>query len=218
MLDQIAQGRLILGLGRGFSEDLFDVFEVDPRQKRALFKQSLTRMLSIWAGDPIHQKDDRALYLSPRPHQSPYPRLWIAAFGPLALKQAAAFGCPYLASPMETFAELSQNLAQYRAALKAADQVQPEVVPVMRTIFITEDAALAAAVSEKLGQEGRRGSSQDHPDQPAFIVGSAKYVQDTLARYSEDLGVNYLIARGRIQGISEAQQIASHSTLITLFR
>ena len=59
MLDQIAQGRLILGLGRGFSEDLFDVFGVDPREKRALFKQSLTRMLTIWSGEAIHHKDDR---------------------------------------------------------------------------------------------------------------------------------------------------------------
>lgn len=221
MLDQIAQGRLILGLGRGFSEDLFDVFGVDPREKRALFKQSLTRMLTIWSGEAIHHKDDRGLYLSPRPYQSPHPRLWIAAFGPLALKQAAAFGCPYLASPMETFSELSQNFAQYRAALKAADQAQPNVVPVMRTIFITEDAALATAVREQLGQESRRAAAQDQPDQPdqpAFIVGAATFVQDTLARYSEDLGVNYLIARGRIKGITETQQLASHAALITLFR
>ena len=87
----------------------------------------------------------------------------------------------------------------------------------MRTIFITEDAALATAVREQLGQESRRAAAQDQPDQPdqpaqpAFIVGAATFVQDTLARYSEDLGVNYLIARGRIKGITEAQQLASHA-------
>ncbi len=217
MLDQIAQGRLILGLGRGFSEDLFEVFGVDPRQKRVLFKQSLTQMQSMWSGAPIYQKDDRTLHLSPRPYQNPQPRIWIAAFGPLALKQAAAFGCPYLASPMETFTELTQNLAQYRAALAAADQPAPAVVPIMRTILITEDAALAASVSTHLGQETRRASSQDQPNDPAFIVGPAAFVADTLARYREDLGVNYLIARGRIKGITEAQQLASHARLIELF-
>ena len=32
--------------------------------------------------------------LSPRPVQQPHPRLWIAAFGPLALKQAAGLPVP----------------------------------------------------------------------------------------------------------------------------
>ena len=62
----------------------------------------------------------------------------------------------------------------------------------------------------------RAQDQPDQPDQPAFIVGAATFVQDTLARYSEDLGVNYLIARGRIKGITEAQQLASHAALITL--
>ena len=121
-LDQLAEGRLILGLGRGFSDDLFQVFSVDPSQKRAMFKQSLSTMISAWAGERLPGAGPRDIRLSPRPFQSPNPRLWIAAFGPLALKQAAAFGCPYLASPMESLSALQENRVRYHEALDAAEQ------------------------------------------------------------------------------------------------
>ena len=94
-------------------------------------------MLALWQGGAVAPTDDRNIYLSPAPYQAPYPRIWIAAFGPLALKQAATFGCPYLASPMESFSELKNNLALYHAALKETKNIAPDCVPIMRTIFIT---------------------------------------------------------------------------------
>ena len=48
------------------------------------------------------------------------------------------------------------------------------------------------------------------------IVGSQQYVKDRLAEYQEQLGMNYLIARGRIQGIEDEQQIRSHDALLRI--
>jgi len=214
-LDQLAEGRLILGLGRGFSDDLFKVFAIDPKLKRTLFKQSLSTMLAAWEGQPL--SDDSNARLSPMPFQSPSPRLWIAAFGPLALKQAAAFGCPYLASPMESFEALQSNLTRYRAALADSAQPEPKVVPVMRTVFVTESLSLAEKVKQSLTEEMRGRAEANSHDEPAFIVGSAQHVVEVLGRYQEKLGMNYLIARGRIRGINEQQQLASHEALLKLF-
>jgi len=215
-LDQLAEGRLILGLGRGFSDDLFQVFSVDPSQKRAMFKQSLSTMISAWAGERLPGAGPRDIRLSPRPFQNPNPRLWIAAFGPLALKQAAAFGCPYLASPMESLSALQENRVRYHEALDAAEQPRPEVVPIMRTIFITENSRLAEQIKQVLIDEMNNRGSLGREDDPAFIVGSASYVADTLAKYQATLGMNYLIARGRIRGLSETDQLASHDALLQL--
>jgi hypothetical protein len=35
------------------------------------------------------------------------------------------------------------------------------------------------------------------------LIGSAAYVQDTLAKYRDTLGLTHVIARGRIEGISD---------------
>nr|MCS5573374.1 hypothetical protein [Pseudomonadales bacterium] len=48
------------------------------------------------------------------------------------------------------------------------------------------------------------------------IVGSQQYVDDKIAEYVERLDMNYLIARGRIQGIEDDQQIKSHEALLNL--
>ena len=215
-LDQLSGGRLILGLGRGFSNDLFDVFGVDPKRKRTLFKEALNQMLALWQGGAVAQTDDRNIYLSPAPYQAPYPRIWIAAFGPLALKQAATFGCPYLASPMESFSELRDNLALYHAALKETKNVAPDCVPIMRTIFITDQPNRADAVTAQLKLEYQGRSPEKAHEDPPFLVGSAQIVKDHLARYRDELGMNYLVARGRIKGVSNEEQLASHAKLLEL--
>ena len=215
-LDQLSGGRLILGLGRGFSNDLFDVFGVDPKRKRTLFKEALNQMLALWQGGAVAQTDDRNIYLSPAPYQAPYPRIWIAAFGPLALKQAATFGCPYLASPMESFSELKDNLTLYHAALKETQNVAPDCVPIMRTIFITDQPNRADAVTAQLKLEYQGRSPEKTLEDPPFLVGSAQIVKDHLARYRDELGMNYLVARGRIKGVSNEEQLASHAKLLEL--
>ena len=49
-LDLIANGRLILGLGRGFDDQLFEVFSIDPKEKRKRFKHTLEAMMHAWQG------------------------------------------------------------------------------------------------------------------------------------------------------------------------
>ncbi len=215
-LDQLCGGRLILGLGRGFSNDLFEVFGVDPKQKRTLFKAALNRMIALWQGETVGNSNERNIYVSPAPHQSPYPRIWIAAFGPLALKQAAAFGCPYLASPMESFGELKQNLEIYHAALSETQNVIPDCVPIMRTIFITHDVGRADAVSAQLSLEHQQRSTEQPRNDPPFLVGTPQAVKDQLTRYKDELGMNYLVARGRIKGVSNEEQLDSHARLLDL--
>ena len=89
--------------------------------------------------------------------------------------------------------------------------------PVMRTVFITEQAQLERRVREALTREaaGRfRGQDADVDDWA--IVGSPAEATEKLAEYRESLGLDYLIARGRIQGIESEQQIRSHELLMKL--
>jgi alkanesulfonate monooxygenase SsuD/methylene tetrahydromethanopterin reductase-like flavin-dependent oxidoreductase (luciferase family) len=98
-LDDISQGRLLLGVGAGgigFDAEVLGRAELTPRQRVdrfAEFLELLDRLLSNdrvdFAGDYYQAVDARS---TPGPTQRPRPPLIVAANGPRALRLAARYG------------------------------------------------------------------------------------------------------------------------------
>ena len=218
VLDQLSNGRVILGIGRGFQNDMFKTFEVPTSEKRKIFKKNLDLMISAWLGEPISILEDKEILLSPLPVQKPFPTIWIAAFGPLALKQAGELGLPYLASPVEPFNSLKANLSEYRKHLVTEDNGLSTKTPLMRTIFISENKETCNKVKASLAKENaaRFRTKETNVDSWA-IVGSRNNVLEELNKYVEELGIDYFIARGRIPRIDDRDQIKSHEALTEIF-
>ena len=211
VLDRLSGGRVILGVGRGYQPAMFDAFSVSRKDKRRIFEWCLNRMISAWRGEPIPLGEEGAsgeggergerdeVTLSPLPVQEPHPPIWVAAFGPKALAQAGRLGSPYLASPMEPVERLRANYERHAAACEEAGVARPPEVPVMRTVFVSDDAALVANVRQQLEISARevastglrRGLSLE-PDDWA-IVGDRSEVKDKVAAYVEELGVTHLV-------------------------
>jgi alkanesulfonate monooxygenase SsuD/methylene tetrahydromethanopterin reductase-like flavin-dependent oxidoreductase (luciferase family) len=206
VLDQLSGGRVILGVGRGYAPPMLRAFEVDPRDKRALFEARLAVMMRAWAGEPLTTGPDagESLRLDPLPVQRPHPPVWVAAFGPKALAQAGRLGLPYLASPVETLATLEQNYARHADAAQAAGHVPPVEVPVMRTLFVTESARetidMRARVHGEASKTGRLAPDANAEDWT--LIGEPSYVRERALEYRERLGVTHLIVtRLRIAGV-----------------
>lgn len=218
VLDQLSNGRVILGVGRGMQGDLFRAFDVLPSDKRKLFQANLTAMIAAWSGEPIlHGDNDDPVTLAPLPIQRPHPPIWVAAFGPLALKQAAQLGLPYLASPMEPLAALARNYQSYRQALKENEQAPVNTTPVMRTIFITEDKRLAADLRSRLEASVPLPMRQKGDTVEDWgIVGDPCYAKDKIGEYVERLEITHLIARGGLPGIDGKAQLESHQHLLAI--
>lgn len=217
VLDRLSAGRVILGIGRGFQDAMFTTFDVPKKEKRKRFKENLDLMIRAWRGEAIDSHDGKEVYLSPLPVQKPHPPLWVAAFGPLAIKQAGSLGLPYIASPVEGMAGLKQNIDQHREHVEKAGHDPVDVIPVMRTIFITSDPNLEKRVRQSLEDEAASRMRENMTDIDEWaIVGDLPFARDKLAEYREELGLNYLIARGRIIGIENSEQIRSHEQLISL--
>ena len=214
VVDQLCQGRLILGLGRGIQQELFRAFAIESRDKRKLFARNLQAMQQAWSGKQIGE--DGPL-LSPLPYQTGGPPLWVAAFGPLALKQAAQLGLPYLASPMEDIESLETNYAQYNA-LRAEGQMPPaDVVPVMRTVFIHRDKNLRNQLAQALDKQAHAFRGGNGGDIHSWtLIGESGYVRDKLAEYRERLGMTHLIASGRLPALSAQTVLDSHKLLATV--
>jgi len=214
-LDRLSGGRLILGLGRGFQAGMLEAFGVTQSDKRTKFEDSLQVMLAAWRGEYVGEPK-RLLELSPQPQQLPHPPLWVAAFGPRAIAQVGSLGLPYLASPVETLAELERNHRLHRDALGEAGQKIPREVVIMRTVFISEDEEACAGVRAKLADaEGVRHAHSEEADIDDWcMLGTPDKVREDIARYQQTLGMTHLIAvRPRVSGVAEELNRTSLQTL-----
>ena len=218
VLDQLSNGRVILGVGRGIQDSVFRAFDVPPGDKRKLFETNLDIMRRAWQGQPVAGSEDgKPICLAPLPVQQPYPPIWVAAFGPLALKQVGGLGLPYLASPIESLAVLRDNYQRYHHAVREAGQAPVTTIPVMRTIFITADNSLAAEVRSALARSVPATMQHKAAGVDDWaIVGDRDYARDKLDEYVDDLAMSHLIARGGIPGIEGEAQLRSHEILLDL--
>jgi alkanesulfonate monooxygenase SsuD/methylene tetrahydromethanopterin reductase-like flavin-dependent oxidoreductase (luciferase family) len=209
VLDQLSGGRVILGVGRGYQSALFEAFNVDRSEKREIFAECLATMLRAWRGEAVGPDSNVSLW--PRPVQTPHPPIWVAAFGPKALRQAGTLGLPYLASPMESFEALTRNYARHADACRQAEVAIPEIVPVMRTVFVSRNGALLervrGALADQVGAMRAQATSAMRSRMPQVvddwgIVGTPEQVVARIDDYRRELGMTHLIAtRLRIGGV-----------------
>ncbi len=205
VLDQLSRGRLILGVGRGYAPDMLKAFHVPPTQKRRIFSWALDIMQDAWSGKPVtlDENEENAVLVHPLPFQKPWPPIWVAAFGPKALAQAGKLGLPYLCSPMESMEKLKENFTVHRNEIELAGLDVPKTVPLMRSVFISEDSKVVRKIKREVEEktDNTRLKDDDSIDD-WVIIGEPKEVRDMLDQYIEQLGMNYLIAsRVRASGI-----------------
>lgn len=232
VLDRLSEGRLILGVGRGFRSALFSAFGVERALKRRHFEHALGVMLAAWRGEAVaweeHDGERRAVTLSPLPVQQPHPPLWMAAFGPKGLEQAGRLGFPYLASPLEPLAALEDNYRRHRRALAPTIDAAEMAVPVMRTVFVSEDEGLRRRVEEglvrqaaswwKIRPSGLRASGPLPPIGEWALVGGPQEIGDALLRYRRRLGMTHLVVRGQVPEAPDEDVVRSLELLVELRR
>jgi alkanesulfonate monooxygenase SsuD/methylene tetrahydromethanopterin reductase-like flavin-dependent oxidoreductase (luciferase family) len=218
VLDQLCGGRVILGVGRGLSADMFRIFGVAARDKRQLFQANLQTMRNAWRGEPLGvDVNGEPVCLSPLPVQQPSPPIWVAAFGPKALQQVASLGLPYLASPIEPIAILEMNYQRYHLDVAAVGLEAVQTIPVMRSVFVTDDNALADRVRDSLKAAVPASMRHDVVEVDDWaVVGDPQYARDKLGEYIERLGISHLIVRAGFLGVTNAEQLRSHEQLLEI--
>ena len=149
-LDQLSNGRLILGVGIGDRPEEFSRFgeEPDPRVRAGMLDEGLEVLTGLWSGEPFsfHGKHYTLedVQIRPRPIQPGGPPLWIGASVPPAARRAGRIADGFVGTPSTSLESATRLLDVYKDAARQAGR-QPRVI-MMRDAWVASTQAEADAV------------------------------------------------------------------------
>jgi alkanesulfonate monooxygenase SsuD/methylene tetrahydromethanopterin reductase-like flavin-dependent oxidoreductase (luciferase family) len=122
--DILSNGRLELGVGRGTAPLHYEGYSIPMEESRERFEEALDFILGAWRSESFSFDGKyfraRELKLTPRPVQSPYPPVRIAANSPDTFPFAGRRGMAIFATPLINPPDkLKEGLAVYRETLGA---------------------------------------------------------------------------------------------------
>jgi len=128
MLDNISDGRLILGLGRGAGKVEFDGFRMPMEESRPRFVECAEMILTgLETGyceyDGTYVKQPRAA-IRPAPFKSFRGRTYAAAVSPESLPIMAKLGVGILIIPQKPWHEVAKELDTYRTVYRQVNGVE----------------------------------------------------------------------------------------------
>jgi natural product biosynthesis luciferase-like monooxygenase protein len=121
MLDNLSDGRLDFGIGRGYQPTEYAGFNLAMDESRHRFDESLEIIKQAWTQERVNFEGKffqvRDIPILPKPVQQPHPPIWIAAVSPESFEAVAKKGYRFLSAPSITPpALMKQSYENYRRA------------------------------------------------------------------------------------------------------
>ncbi len=233
MLDQMSDGRLDVGVGRGISPYELDYFGVDPARARDIYDEVLEVVLKGLQTDSLTHHganfdyDDVPIAITPV--QKPHPPLWVGIGTREGAERAGAAGVNVLTNlPLATAADV---MARYRESFGAADGGNGRALPrmsVSRHIYVAETDAEAEKIMREAYPAWYRNFFElfrKHGGAPAtaqytadfdetrdldlLVYGSPATVRAEIERYLDAIDTNYFVARFAYGSLSFEQSRAA---------
>ena len=206
-LDQISEGRFILGLGLGYRPEECEAFGTPMSQRGARASEALKLMQRLWTEDEVthHGRYFHVSNARPtaRPYQKPHPKIWLAAMSDPAIRRVGREGHILFIGPAQPFDMIRRQIDLYHQTLKENGHTTPDEMVIVREFFC------AGSRQEALDKGGRgfqrkyqeyatHGLQGDDPEltrkvtgdleglmDDTFIVGSPQECLEQIARYRE---------------------------------
>jgi alkanesulfonate monooxygenase SsuD/methylene tetrahydromethanopterin reductase-like flavin-dependent oxidoreductase (luciferase family) len=117
-LDVLSNGRLEVGLGRGFSPREYQAFGVEMQHSRALTQETLDILRLSFMRQPVNYQGQNLhlenLDILPQVVQQPHPPLWSAAVSPESFEWSANEGLGVLAGPFKPWFMTRADIQRYQ--------------------------------------------------------------------------------------------------------
>ena len=144
-LDQMSDGRLILGVGLGpplDNKDFYLAFGIEPHERVRRFNDNLTILKSLWT-EPKTTFDNKWAELNnvamePKPVQQPHPPIWIGGQHEGALRRAVRLGDGYTSAGPTTTVDYKAHVASVMRYMDEFDR-DPETFPISKRVYLAVD-------------------------------------------------------------------------------
>lgn len=154
-VDILSQGRFEFGVGRGTIDLHFNGFNVSKDESRERFEEALTIIERAWTQETCSfdgkyfQVPGTTVF--PRPVQKPHPPLRIATNSPETAAFAGERRYPvFMASPINPFPKLPENIDIYRNAFRDAEHNgKQEDIAVAFPVYVAESTAQVRKENEQ---------------------------------------------------------------------
>ena len=146
-LDVISNGRLELGIGKGYRASEFSGFAMPMQEAEGRFDEAFAVLKQAFVSQErfshhgTYWHFDNVL-VEPQPVQRPHPPLWIAAGNPNSIRKVAELGCNLLLDQFQSPAQIKERIALYRSVVESQERsFDPRMVAVARNVYVAEGAA-----------------------------------------------------------------------------
>lgn len=152
-VDQLSRGRLIFGIGRSGVARTYEAYGVPYAESRDRFLETLDILKHAWTQSNVSYDGKYYRFtdvtVAPRPYQTPYPPLRMAASTPDTFPVIGELGLPVFASARHvTWSELAPMIRSYREAYAAAGHPGKGEVFVSVPTYLAETEERARAEPE----------------------------------------------------------------------
>jgi probable F420-dependent oxidoreductase len=141
-LDQLSQGRVILGVGIGGPQLRPDVFNFSIEHKSRLFVEMLDVIKALWTQREATVKGQfwhfEKVAMEPKPIQKPHPPIWFGAREPVALKRAVRHGDGWMGAGSTSSADFITQLDTVRKFLDEAGR-DPSTFAISKRVYLAID-------------------------------------------------------------------------------
>jgi len=150
MLDHLAGGRLIFGVGAGWQPEEFRALGLPMQGRLARLEESLAVIERLWAGERVtfqgHHVAVDDVRLTLLPAQRPRPPIWIGAnASEAAVRRAARLADAWVVSAHPDIDAVARHVETYRGALEELGKPFPAELPVLRNAYVASDTTRALA-------------------------------------------------------------------------
>ena len=153
-LDNISNGRFILGVGIGYRVAELSAFGTNRRDRVSRFEESIDLMKKLWSGDEVNHDGEhwqvKGAKLGLTPVQKPHPPIWIAAQSRGAVRRAAAIGDRVILGPQPAWKDIGLLTRQYKEALGEIGRDSSGRIGVHRSIAIAKDRETAVSEAREM--------------------------------------------------------------------
>ncbi|MCB1744032.1 MAG: LLM class flavin-dependent oxidoreductase [Gammaproteobacteria bacterium] len=154
LIDNLSDGRLIVGLGRGTAYNIYDYqgYGIDPEEAQGRLLEAEALMIAAWTGEDLDHRGEffqaRLPLLRPQCFSRPHPRLIRACSGEASMLEMARAGRPFLMN-VQSNEVTRKRMDLYRATMREAgfddEAVQRNVDDswVWRNVYVADTDAAA---------------------------------------------------------------------------